>query len=134
MLGGSPISWRRKKQIIVSRSSAKLEYRSIAFVTSELIWLRSFLASLGIFFPPMRLLCDSQAALYIVRNLVLPERTKHNDIDRHFVREKLEVEILTLAHIGTKQQPMDIFTESLGKRQFQFLQGKLGVLDLHVPT
>lgn len=48
-LGGSPISWRTKKQARVSRSSAEAEYRAMAIATSELVWVRTFLATLGIF-------------------------------------------------------------------------------------
>ena len=62
-LGSSPISWRTKKQATMSRSSAEAEYRAMAVATSELVWVRTFLASLGIFHTqPMRLYCDSQAA------------------------------------------------------------------------
>jgi len=114
MLGDSPISWRSKKQPTVSRSSAEVEYRSMALTTSELVWFRSFFASLGIFSPSMKLYCDNQTALHIARNPVFHERIKHIEIDCHFIREKLEEGILTLAHIGTKHQPADIFTKALG--------------------
>ena len=87
----------------------------MALTTSELVWLRSLLAALGIFPPPMRLYCDSQIALHIARNPVFHERTKHIEIHCHFVREKLEEGILVLHHIGTKNQPTDIFTKALGK-------------------
>ena len=63
-LGGSPIAWKTKKQATVSRSSAEAEYRSMAAITCELMWLKGLLLSLGIHHPTaIRLFCDSQSAL-----------------------------------------------------------------------
>ena len=103
--------------------------------TSELVWLRALLASLGVFLHQrMKLFCNSQAGLHIAKNPVFHERTKHIEIDCHFVREKVVAGILTLSHVGTKEQPADIFTKALGKRQFQYLKSKLDMDDLHGPT
>ena len=106
----------------------------MAFATSELIWIRSFLASLGIFPGPMTLYCDSQAALHVARNPVFHKWTKHIEIDSHFVWEKLEAGILRLADVGTTQQPANILTKALSTGKFQYLKGKLAILDLHAPT
>ena len=85
-LGGSPISWKTKKQQTVSRSSIEAEYKSMAATTSEVIWLKALLASLGVFHTSaMQLFCGSQAALYIAKNPVFHERTKHIELDCHFV-------------------------------------------------
>jgi len=107
----------------------------MAFATSELVWVKGFLASMGIFHTqPISLLCDSQAAIHIANNPVFHERTKHIEICCNFVREKLDAKIIQLCKIHTKQQPADLFTKALGQARFQFLKSKLGILVLHVST
>ncbi|KAJ3685421.1 hypothetical protein LUZ61_014585 [Rhynchospora tenuis] len=135
MLGNSPISWKTKKQQTVSRSSAEAEYRSMANATSELLWLKSFLKSLDVIhFQPMKLWCDSQAALHIATNPVFHERTKHIELDCHFVRDQIRIGCIAAVYTRSSEQLADIFTKALGKQQFNYLLGKLGICDLHAPT
>ena len=133
-LGGSPVSWKTKKQPTISHFSAKAEYQSMAIATSELVWLKSLLGSLGVFHDiPMHLYCDSQATLHIAKNPIFHKCTKHIGIDCHFVREKLESGDLTVSYLTTKEQPADIFTKALGKKPFVYLRGKMGMIDPHTP-
>ena len=84
------MSWKSKKQNVVARSSAESEYRAMATVTCELVWLKQSLGELKFGkIDQMELVCDNQAALHIASNPVFHERTKHIEIDYHFVREKI---------------------------------------------
>ena len=134
-LGGSPISWKTRKQPTVSRSSAEAEYRSIAAVTHELIWLKRLLANLGVeHTTPMAVFCDSKSAIYIATNSVFHERTKHIELDLHFVWDEVLSRNIKLHHINTTLQLADILTKPIGRDGFHSFRIKLGILNLYAPT
>ena len=87
---GNLISWESKKQDVIARSSVEAEYRAMVLATCELIWLKHLLQEL-IFGndEQMKLKCDNQVALHISSNPVFHERTKHIEVDCHFIRERL---------------------------------------------
>ncbi|KAL9455248.1 hypothetical protein AB3S75_010624 [Citrus x aurantiifolia] len=133
-LGDSPISWKTKKQNVVSRSTAEAEYRSLADLSCELQWLKALFADLGhLQHEAMTVYCDNQSALYIAENPVYHERTKHIELDCHFVRERVQSNLLLPLHIPTSMQVADVFTKPLGHALFHHHIRKLGVVDLHAP-
>ena len=90
-MGGNLVSWRSKKQSVVARSTAEAELRSMASGLCELLWLRLLLTELRLFRGgSLRLYCDNQATINIVNNPIQHDRTKHIEIDRHFIKEKLD--------------------------------------------
>ena len=104
-------------------------------VIGELKWLKGLLHSLGIFHSqPMRLHCDSQAALHIVKNLIFHECTKHIEVDCHFIRDGYLTGNITPTYVPTHAQLADIFTKAIDPTQFTSLLCKLGICNLHAPT
>ncbi|KAJ9543849.1 hypothetical protein OSB04_023556 [Centaurea solstitialis] len=85
-LGDSLISWRSKKQSLTARSSIEAEYRALADTSQELIWLRWLLMGAPQLSPTL-LWCDNHSAIQIAHNGVFHERTKHIEIDCHFIRQ-----------------------------------------------
>lgn len=134
MLGSSPISWKSKKQVTISRSSAEAEYRSLTALTSELQWLKYLLSDLGIdHSQPIPAHCDNQAAIHMVKNPIFHEHTKHIEIDCHFVREKIQNGLIAPYYIRSSDQLADLFTKPLRGDIYRQQLCKLGVLDISSP-
>ena len=113
----SLISWKCKKQQVVSRSSIESTYRAMATVTSEIVWLIALFKTFGVHHTqPAYLYCDSKATLYIAANPVYHERTKHVEVDCHFIREKIQDGVIKTFHIPTRHQIADFFTKALGQK------------------
>ncbi|KAL5717161.1 hypothetical protein ACHQM5_010224 [Ranunculus cassubicifolius] len=107
----------------------------MATLTAELQWLKYLLHDLGISSTsPISLYCDNQAALHIANNPVFHERTKHIEIDCHFVREKIMSKLILPRFVPSSSQLADVFTKPLGNDAFHNLVSKLGVIHIHAPT
>ncbi|KAL6315575.1 hypothetical protein AAG906_000880 [Vitis piasezkii] len=114
LFGGNLVAWKSKKQSVVSRLSAESEYKVMAQATCEIIWIHQLLCEVGMKCTmPTKLWCDNQAALHIVANPVYHERTKHIEVDCHFIREKIEENLISTGYVKTGEQLGDIFTKAL---------------------
>lgn len=134
-LGNSPLSWKTKKQDVVSFSSAEAEYRSMSLTLRELKWLKKLMQDLGVRHDePMKFHCDSKSAIHIATNQVFHERTKHIENDCHAVRDAVQESLIRLCFIRSEAQLADVFTKALGRRDFEANIDKLGVTNLHAPT
>ena len=85
-LGDSLISWRSRKQSVVSQSSSESEYCALADTTAELLWLHWLLHDIGVpFSASTPIYCDNKSAVQIAHNDVFHKRMKHIEINYHFV-------------------------------------------------
>lgn len=107
----------------------------MSFLGSELLWLKQLLLALGVrHVQPMIMCCDSKSAIYNATNPVFHERTKHIEIDCHFVRDEFVKGVIAPRHVGTTTQLADIFTKPLGRDCFSAFRVKLGIRNLYAPT
>ncbi|XP_071719591.1 uncharacterized protein [Rutidosis leptorrhynchoides] len=128
ILGDSPISWKSKKQNVVSRSSAEAEYRAMTLTCCEITCLVTLLKDLGVSdLGPVKMFCDNQAALHIAANLEFHARTKHIEVDCHYVRDQIRSRAIKTQYVSSKSQVADVFTKVIPTDQHNILMHKLGV-------
>ncbi|GJQ93199.1 ribonuclease H-like domain-containing protein [Tanacetum coccineum] len=129
-LGDTLVSWSSKRQHVVSRSSAEAEYRGVAIVVAELAWLHNLLLEL---FCPLShatdVFCDNISAVYLASNPVQHQRTKHIEIDLHFVRERVSFRHVLVLHVPSTHQFADIFTKGLPSQLFFEFRSSLSIRD-----
>ena len=128
-LCGNLVSWCSKKQRVVARSSTESEYRALAHISAEFTWLKSLLHELRIELDHKPIIwCDNLGAGALASNPIFHGRTKHIEIDVHFIREKVANNELEIRYVLTKDQVVDILTKPLTVERFAYLKNKFNVL------
>lgn len=132
---GNLVTWRSKKQSVVARSSAEAEFRAAAQGICEALWIKLLLEELKVVYEkPMKLLCDNKAAISICHNPVHHDRTKHVEVDRHFIKEKIEDGVICMTYVTTAEQVADVLTKGLMRPAFEKLIDKLGLTNVYSPA
>lgn len=127
------ISWSSRKQPTVYRSSTEAEYKALANGTTEVVWIQSILKELGVHqsIPPV-LWCDNLGATYLTANPVFHARTKHIEVDFHFVREKVAMGALDVRFISSNDQVADGFTKPVTLNMLEHLRYNLNLVPVKI--
>ena len=132
-LGSNLISWTAKKQPTVSRSSAEAEYRALAHVCAKTTWVSHLLQELHLpTTAPITLLCDNLSTTYMVSNPMFHARTKHIELDYHFIRERILSRSHRVQFVPSLDQLADIFTRVYTSFVFNSYGPTLSLLDSRV--
>ena len=82
----------------------------------------------------MKLFCNNKFAISIAYNPVHHDRTKHVEVDKHFIKENIENGVICMTYVPTTQQIGDILTNRLSRQSFEDLVDKMGMIDIYSPT
>ncbi|KAK1601743.1 hypothetical protein QYE76_004998 [Lolium multiflorum] len=127
-LGTNLVSWSSKRQPTVSRSSAEAEYRAVANCVAESCWLRQLLQELHRPASQATIIyCDNVSAMYLSSNPVQHQRTKHVEIDLHFVQDRVALGEAKVLHVPTSLQFADVFTKGLPSSVFHDFRFSLNI-------
>ena len=125
-LGRNLVSWSSKKQHVVFRSSIEAEYRSMALATTEFYWIQMLFKELGIGISSTPTLwCDNISAISLASNPVFHARTKHMEINYHFIREKVYNRDVKVQHISTLDQVANIYMKGQSAQRFQVFEAQI---------
>ncbi|XP_068649520.1 uncharacterized mitochondrial protein AtMg00810-like [Aristolochia californica] len=130
-LGDALISWKCKIQDRVSKSSNEAEYRAMSIACSKIMWLRGLLEELE--FPQTNstpLHVDNTNAIQIATDPIFHELTRHIVVDFHSIHNTLERRVISLPYISSDLQVVDVFTKAMTQHHYNFLVGKLLLVDL----
>ena len=130
-VGSAAISWSSKLQATVALSTCEAEYIGQTNAAKEAIWLRRLLDEIQ---PKTAnqpratiIYCDNQGAIALAKNPQFHARTKHIDIQHHFVREKVNEGVVQLEYIDTERQVADGLTKALDKVRFERFRKAIGL-------
>jgi histone deacetylase 1/2 len=127
--GPNLVSWSARKQPTISHSSTEAEYKALANATAEMMWVQTLLGELRVPHPPVaRLWCDNIGAKYLSANPVFHARTKHIEIDFHFVRERVAQKLLDIRYVHTGDQLADGFTKPLAISKMKEFRANLNLV------
>lgn len=127
-LGGCAISWKAQLQSTVALSTTEAEYMAVTEGLKEAIWLKGLFGELDESRNVTTVFCDNQSAIFLAKDQMFHDRTKHIDVRYHFVREVIARGDFKVSKIHTNDNPVDVFTKCLPVAKFSLCLNLVGLL------
>jgi hypothetical protein len=128
VLGGASITWNCKRQPTVALSSTEAEYMAVCGAAKEAVWLRALLQEIGCEQEGATVLyVDNQGSIALAKNPVYHARTKHIDVQHHFIRNLVEERVIDLVYVHTSENVADVLTKPLAKAKHLKFVSEMGL-------
>jgi hypothetical protein len=129
-LFGGEISWMRERQFVVVLSTKAVAYMESMHESKEEVWLQRLCSGIGLVQQVVRIYCDSQSEMFLVKNLAYHSKTKHIDVQYHFVRDMVEENKVFLMKVDTLNNVADSLTKYMSTEKFSWCIGSMGIIAL----
>jgi hypothetical protein len=129
-LFGGAISWMSKRQAVVALSTTEFEYMAATHASKEEVWLQRLCSGIDLVQEVVRIECDSQSAIFLAKNPAYHSKTKHIDVQYHFVRDMIEEKKVSLMKVDTLNNVADSLTKSVSTEKFSWCRGSMGIVAL----
>eukprot|EP00253_Pinus_taeda_P011767 PITA_11767 len=129
-LFGGVVSWMSKKQSVVEISTTEAEYMAATHASKEAVWLQRLFSTMGLVQGAIRIDCDSQSAIFLAKNLAYHSKTKHIDVQYHFVRVLIEDKKVLLVKVDTLKNTADALTKSMISEKLSWCRETMSVSGL----
>jgi hypothetical protein len=127
ILGGAAVSWSSRMQRTVASSTTEAEFMGISAAIKEALWIQKLVSTLGMQFPPMHLLADSQGAIAVAHNESISAKTKHIAVHHLLCRERIHRGEINLSYISTQLMVADCMTKAVPPAKFNFCIENMGL-------
>eukprot|EP00253_Pinus_taeda_P003374 PITA_03374 len=129
-LFGGAVSWMSKKQSVVALSTTEAEYMAATHASKEAVWLQRLCSSMGLVQGAIKIDCDSQSAIFLAKNPAYHSKTKHIDVQYHFVRDMIEDKKVLLVKVDTLKNTVDALKKSMSSEKFSWCRETMGIAGL----
>jgi hypothetical protein len=129
-LAGSLVSWSSKRQSTVALSSTEAEYMALARATKEALWLQRLVGEVyGTTPGTIPISVDNSSCIALAKNPEAHDRTKHIDIQFHFLRGHVALRRVKLVQCPTAEMVADVLTKAVGGPKHKWCAKAMGLQD-----